>query len=82
VKKLFEGLYLCHREEKRQNASTGPNKFSKQCHYAPELPVEATVFATFGMENMVMTAGARRCTGGLPVLLQQLVAFHLPQTTL
>jgi len=31
-----------------KNASTGPNTFSKQCHYAPELPVEATVFATFG----------------------------------
>jgi len=38
VKKLLEGLYLRHREEKRQ----------KCCHYAPELPVEATVFATFG----------------------------------
>jgi len=24
-----------------KNASTGPNKFSKQCHYAPELPAEA-----------------------------------------
>jgi len=32
-----------------KNASTGPNKFSKQCHYAPELPVEATVFATVGL---------------------------------
>ena len=31
-----------------KNASIGPNKFSKQYHYTPELPVEATVFATFG----------------------------------
>jgi len=32
---------------------------------------------------MVMTAGARLArAGGLPVLLQQLVAFHLSQTTL
>jgi len=30
------------------NTSTGPNKFSKQCHYTPKLPVEATVLATFG----------------------------------
>ena len=33
---------------------------------------------------MVVIAGAEQCTGwaGLPVLLQQLVVFHLPQTTL
>jgi len=31
-----------------KNASTGPNKISKQYHYVPDLPVEATVFATFG----------------------------------
>jgi len=31
-----------------KNTSTGSNKFSKQYHYVPELPVEATVFATFG----------------------------------
>jgi len=48
VKKLFEGFYVHHREERRQKHFTGPNKFSKQCPYAPKLPVEATVFATFG----------------------------------
>jgi len=48
VKKLFEGLHIHHREEKPQNASTGPNNFSKQYHYSPEIPVEATVSATFG----------------------------------
>ena len=31
---------------------------------------------------MVVTAGAERCMAGLPVLLQQIVVFHLPQTTL
>ena len=27
---------------------------------------------------MVVTAGAERCMGGLLVLLQQIVVFHLP----
>ena len=34
---------------------------------------------------MVVTAGAagaEQCVAGLPVLLQQLVMLHLPQTTL
>jgi len=44
-----------------KNASTGPNKFSKQCLYAPEIPVEATVFVTFGSgkKNMIVAAGAK-----------------------
>ena len=48
MKKLCEGLYLCHREEKCQNTSTGCNTISKQYHYAPEISIEATVFAKFG----------------------------------
>ena len=31
---------------------------------------------------MVVTAGAERCRAGLLVLLQQIVVFYLPQTTL
>jgi len=31
---------------------------------------------------MAVTAGAERCTAGLLVLLQQIVVFHLPYTTL
>ena len=31
---------------------------------------------------MVVTAGAERLWAGLLVLLQQIVVFHLPQTTL
>jgi len=34
-----------------KNASTGPNNFSKQYHYAPETPVESTVFAIFGRKT-------------------------------
>jgi len=66
VKKLFEACISVTEKKNAKNASTGPNKFSKQCHCAPELPVEATVFATFGRKNMVMTAGVRQCKDGLP----------------
>ena len=35
-----------------------------QYHYTPEIPIESTAFAVFGgRKNMVVTAGAERCTG-------------------
>ena len=45
-----------------KNASTGPNKFNVQYHHAPELPIEPTVLLHLAAENMVVTAGAERCT--------------------
>ena len=31
-----------------KNASTGPNKFNIQYHYAPEIPIKPTAFVVFG----------------------------------
>jgi len=41
-----------------KNVSTGPSKFSKeyQYHYAPEVPIESTVFAAFGGRKHVVAA--------------------------
>jgi len=57
VKKLFEGLYISVTEKKNaKNASIGPNKFSKQYHYTPELPERLQCLLHLAAENMVMTA--------------------------
>ena len=48
-----------------KNASTGPNKFNVQYHYAPELSIyRAYSFCCIWQQkNMVVIAGAEQCTG-------------------
>ena len=56
------------------------NKFSIQYHYAPKIPIEPTAFAILcGKKH---GSDSWNVMAGLSVLLQQLVVFHLPLTTL
>ena len=73
---LNEKSWVHHREE---NTSTGPNKFSKQYHSAPEF--------LYSLQRLLHLAVEKNGSDSwdvwadLPVLLL-LVAFHLPQTML
>jgi len=65
-----------------KNASIGPNNLAKSITISQKCLLSLQLLLNLAQKNMVVTAGAKHVWAGLPVLLQQLVAFYLPQTTL